>query len=296
MPARTTARSDVLSRASARIALAYTSLARSQVRRERVEQARMNIGPDAPESDTQDRLPAEASLREVVPACLRRIEEQGEGRLDAFCAEHPAHAAEIRALINRLARLGLIETARGAKDGPPEQLGGFRLLERLGGGGMGVVYLAEQTSLGATVALKLIRPEQLCTSPARASASAARARRSRACSIRGSSRSTRVGEEQRRPLLRDGARRAVARSPRRCARCASARRRACAAATISTRAIARAQRPERSAEPRPRARATSSTARGSKPACASRAQVADALAARARARHPAPRRQAVERR
>ena len=40
-------------------------------------------------------------------------------------------------------------------------MGEFRLIAELGGGGMGVVYEAEQESLGRRVALKLIRPEQL---------------------------------------------------------------------------------------------------------------------------------------
>src|SRR3954447_1523766 len=38
-------------------------------------------------------------------------------------------------------------------------LGEFRLLHRLGRGGMGQVYLAEQTSLKRKVALKLLNPE-----------------------------------------------------------------------------------------------------------------------------------------
>src|SRR5262245_65414252 len=38
-------------------------------------------------------------------------------------------------------------------------LGEFRVLRRLGGGGMGQVFLAEQTSLKRNVALKILKPE-----------------------------------------------------------------------------------------------------------------------------------------
>ncbi|MFM8288411.1 MAG: serine/threonine-protein kinase, partial [Planctomycetaceae bacterium] len=44
---------------------------------------------------------------------------------------------------------------------PAESIGEFRLLRRLGQGGMAEVYLAEQTSLKRPVAVKLLRRERL---------------------------------------------------------------------------------------------------------------------------------------
>jgi serine/threonine protein kinase/formylglycine-generating enzyme required for sulfatase activity len=46
-------------------------------------------------------------------------------------------------------------------DSLPERLGEFRIVERLGRGGMGIVYRAVQTSLSREVALKKVRPEHL---------------------------------------------------------------------------------------------------------------------------------------
>ena len=66
--------------------------------------------------------------------------------------------AKLRKRFETLRATGLLSAAPNA---PPERLGDFRLLRQLGGGGMGVVWVAEQESLRCEVALKLVRSDQL---------------------------------------------------------------------------------------------------------------------------------------
>ena len=106
-----------------------------------------------------DRQPA-SEMEELVAHALERIEAEGVGALDELCRAHPENADELRARFDWLLETGLI-TAAGAPRDYPERLGDFRLIEPIGHGGMGVVYRAEQVSLGREVALKLVRPEQL---------------------------------------------------------------------------------------------------------------------------------------
>lgn len=85
-------------------------------------------------------------------------------RAERIAQLEPALAREVERL---LAQLDTDTAASEARTDPTpnvplaDQLGPFRLLERLGHGGMGTVWLAEQQSPRRRVALKTIRPELL---------------------------------------------------------------------------------------------------------------------------------------
>ena len=103
-------------------------------------------------------------LEGLLFECLEALERGGEVELERLLAENPDQAAILRRRLGALARVGLA----GSDDSFPERLGEFALIERLGHGGMGVVYRAHQSSLGREVALKLVRPDQLYFPGARA--------------------------------------------------------------------------------------------------------------------------------
>ncbi len=115
--------------------------------------------PDPNLDDPDERPSGSSELEELVAACLDRVESEGEAAIDEFCREHPLHAEAIRKGLQPLRDAGLVGSGSPANFSLPERLGEFRLIQRLGGGGMGVVFLAEQESLHRKVALKLIRPE-----------------------------------------------------------------------------------------------------------------------------------------
>ena len=80
--------------------------------------------------------------------------------VEDYCTRHPHVAADLREMLPPLA--GLV-TAREVLDAtkPPvvhhqKRLGDYLLLREIGRGGMGVVYEAEQVSLGRRVAIKML--------------------------------------------------------------------------------------------------------------------------------------------
>ncbi len=111
-------------------------------------------------------------LNELVERCLAAMEQEGAPALERLCALHPNEASALRRRVALLQGFGLAGDAAAdaepAADPPiPKRLGDFELLERIGAGGMGVVYRARQLSLGREVALKVVRPDQLHVGTAR---------------------------------------------------------------------------------------------------------------------------------
>ncbi len=80
--------------------------------------------------------------------------------LDQACADDPALRDEVLAILDRHDRGGMLDAPIQAIVEPPspvpKRIGRFRIIDRLGRGGMGVVYRAEQDKPSRQVALKMM--------------------------------------------------------------------------------------------------------------------------------------------
>src|SRR5262245_25310466 len=119
---------------------------------------------DLGDSSSGRSRPPEDLVSELAEAFLGRHRRGERPSVEEYAAAHPELAAEIRRLFPALLMMedlrpesddlgGGLTAARGAV---PERLGDYRILREVGRGGMGVVYEAEQESLGRRVALKVL--------------------------------------------------------------------------------------------------------------------------------------------
>jgi WD40 repeat protein/serine/threonine protein kinase/tetratricopeptide (TPR) repeat protein len=103
---------------------------------------------------------------------LERYRQGQRPSLREYAERHPELAAEIREVFPAMALMENIALADDSLEGeaagceppppaPLQQLGDFRLIREVGRGGMGVVYEAEQVSLGRHVALKVLSRKML---------------------------------------------------------------------------------------------------------------------------------------
>jgi len=97
-------------------------------------------------------------LNQLADEFTERSRRGEHPTLDEYCAKYPHLADDIRELFPAMVELEDANAAVDSNNPPPvaEVLGDFRLIREIGRGGMGVVFEAEQISLGRRVALKLL--------------------------------------------------------------------------------------------------------------------------------------------
>src|SRR5947209_3738637 len=112
-----------------------------------------------------------AIVLELAEEFLERYRRGERPSLKEYLERHPDLAGEIREVFPAMAMMENIAVADDSLAGEPaaaapkplplEQLGDYRIIREVGHGGMGVVYEAEQVSLGRHVALKLLPRKML---------------------------------------------------------------------------------------------------------------------------------------
>ncbi|MCA9166093.1 MAG: serine/threonine protein kinase [Planctomycetales bacterium] len=117
----------------------------------------MTRRPDDNDPAAAVRAKSHADLLAVAADEFTTLCESGAApEIEQFVLRYPELADDLRQLLPALQAFACERPAPGSPLPIRERLGDFRLKRELGRGGMGVVYEAEECSLGRTVALKIL--------------------------------------------------------------------------------------------------------------------------------------------
>src|SRR5438105_3550853 len=108
-------------------------------------------------------------LNRLAEEFAERYRDGQRPALAEYIERHPELADDIREFFPALLEMERVKVTRRKVAEPPaagplpplQRLGDFRIIREIGHGGMGVVYEAEQLSLGRHVALKVLLKQRL---------------------------------------------------------------------------------------------------------------------------------------